>query len=371
VGLYPALAALGIGFGATPAVVDEICYQMSASDSTQAARQALARRGLDLGQKPTLRLTNQVSRRAAAQRNEWLQRVLADPPTPGTMAGKRVAIATDGGRLRLRIPKPGRRRATGHHGFDAPWREPKHLVIYVLDDDGKVDRTFRPIYDATLDDADAISDMLVGYLASLGAHEARALVILGDGARWIWDRAADLVERVGIEATRVTEVVDWSHAAAVLHAIADIPAKWPVWRRKLWEQDARDLLHAGNIDALASMIDALAVGRRAKEVRKHKGYFTGNAKRMQYATFEAAKLPTGSGAVESALRQVVNLRMKGAGKFWDERNAQGMLLLRSYLKAGRFDDLLHWSFAVAVPWWRPDREIRAAASSPIAEVNVA
>ena len=32
-------------------------------------------------------------------------------------------------------------------------------------------------------------------------------------------------------------------------------------------------------------------------------------------------------------------------------NAEAMLLLRSYSKAGRFDDLIDWSFAKAVPWW--------------------
>jgi hypothetical protein len=366
VGLYPALAALGVWFGVTPAVADEICHQMSASDSTRAARQALARRDLDLGHKQTLRVFNHFSRRAVAQRNAWLQQMADAAPARGLLRGKRVAIATDGGRLRLRVPKRGRRRkATGHHRYDAPWREPKQLVIYTVDDDGKVDAAFRPVYDGTLNDCEALFDMLVGYLKGLGAHEARELIILGDGALWIWERTADLVQNVGVDPTRVTEVVDWSHAASVLHTIADVPAKWPQWRRKLWAQQAKNLLYAGDIDVLAEMIDTLGVGRRAKKVRKHKRYFTRNAHRMQYAAFEQARIPIGSGAVESALRQVVNLRMKGAGKFWDERNAQGMLLLRSYLKAGRFEDLVLWSLANAVPWWRPDEETRRIAASPI------
>ncbi len=32
-------------------------------------------------------------------------------------------------------------------------------------------------------------------------------------------------------------------------------------------------------------------------------------------------------------------------------NAEGMLLLRSYLKAGRFDDIIDWSIAKAADWW--------------------
>jgi hypothetical protein len=100
------------------------------------------------------------------------------------------------------------------------------------------------------------------------------------------------------------------------------------------------------------MIDALRVGRRAKQVGKHRGYFADNRARMQYPSFEAAKVPLGSGALESAIRRVINMRMKGNGSFWQEPSAEAMLLLRSDLKAGRFDQLVDGSIATAAPWWR-------------------
>ena len=62
-------------------------------------------------------------------------------------------------------------------------------------------------------------------------------------------------------------------------------------------------------------------------------------------------LPLGSGAIESAVRRVVNLRLKGNAKYWIEEDAEHMLLLRSYLKTGRFDDLFDWSLAEASRWW--------------------
>ncbi|MEL6188568.1 MAG: hypothetical protein AAFU79_28440 [Myxococcota bacterium] len=64
---------------------------------------------------------------------------------------------------------------------------------------------------------------------------------------------------------------------------------------------------------------------------------------MQYRELKAAQQPLGSGAVESAIRMIVNLRFKSAGKYWLRENAQSMLLLRSYLKSGRFDDPFDWS----------------------------
>jgi len=353
-GVYPALAALGIAFGVTPALAGEVCRQVADSDSLRAGRAALARRDLDLGHKQTLRIVNHFGRRAVAQREQFLEQAREQPPAKGPLAGKRVVVSTDGGRIRERRPqRKGRRRTSGHRGYDAPWREPKLFTIYVLDDDGKVEQSFAPVIDGTLGDADATFEMLVAYLRALGAQEASQLVVVGDGAHWIWNRVAAMVEALGIAPERVLEIIDFYHAAATLHAIAAVPARWSAKKRARWVTRARRHLRRGDIDAVLRMIDALRVGRRAKQVGKHRGYFADNRMRMQYPSFEAAKVPLGSGAIESAIRRVINMRMKGNGSFWEEPNAEAMLLLRSYLKAGRFDPLVDWSIATAAPWWRP------------------
>ena len=41
--------------------------------------------------------------------------------------------------------------------------------------------------------------LLTGYLRALGAHEAAELTMLGDGAKWIWERVAPLTKAIGIE----------------------------------------------------------------------------------------------------------------------------------------------------------------------------
>ena len=353
-GIYPALAALGIWFMTTPALASEVVRQVADSDSVRTARAALARRDINLGQGKTLAVVDKSSQRAVAQRNEWLQRMRANPATEGPLANKRVVIATDGGRLReRRDAKRGRKRAkTGRRGYRTPWREPKMLVIYVVDDQGEQMSNFRPVYDATLQDCEAVFQMLVGYLKGLGAHQAKELLIVGDGAKWIWGRVDDLVSKVGIEPSKVTEVIDWYHAVETLHTIASYPAKWIQKQRDKWTRKAKRLLHAGKIDALLKHIDELAVGRRAKAVRKHRNYFLKNKHRMQYKNFEESGILCGSGAVESAIRRVVNQRMKGSAKFWKESNAEGMLLMRSYLKADRLDDLMQWSLLNAAPWWK-------------------
>ena len=161
-GLYPVLAALGIWFGVTPALAAEVCRQVTDSDSVRSGRSALDRHGADLGHKPTLRLVNRFSARAVEQRQQWLDKVRKEVPKEGPLSGQRVVIATDGGRLRERRPaKSGRRRTkTGHRRYDAPWREPKLLTIYVIDDNGDATDSFQPVYDGTLGNADDLFEML-------------------------------------------------------------------------------------------------------------------------------------------------------------------------------------------------------------------
>ena len=318
-------------------------------------RSALARRDIDLGHKQTLRIVRCFGARAVEQRSEWLHQARERPLASGLLAGKRVVVATDGGRVRERCPKRrGRPRKNGHRAYDAPWREPKLFTIYVLNAEGKLEQSFAPVIDGTLSDADGCFEMLVGYLRALGAHEASEVAVAGDGAHWIWNRVAAMAHKIGIASERVVEVIDFFHAVGKLHEIVAIPAGWSSSERARWVKRARRRLRRGDVEAVLAMIDALCVGRRAKKVRKHRGYLADNIPRMQYAAFEKAKVPRGSGAIESAIRRVVNQRMKGNGSFWLESNAEIMLLLRSYLKTGRIDALFDWSIATAAPWWKPE-----------------
>ena len=61
---------------------------------------------------------------------------------------------------------------------------------------------------------------------------------------------------------------------------------------------------------------------------------------MRYKAFQDRGLPIGSGAVESAVRQVVNLRLKSNGMFWLQEHAEYLLHLCAFLRAGRWDDLV-------------------------------
>ncbi len=54
----------------------------------------------------------------------------------------------------------------------------------------------------------------------------------------------------------------------------------------------------------------------------------------------------GSGAMESAIRRVVNLRIKGNSIFWLAENVEAILPLRSFYKARRWHHLQRLAVAL-------------------------
>jgi len=345
-GCFPHLVQLGILCGSTPATLSEVARQSAESNSYQIALDNLSRRGLDLDEKTLTRMAQGFGRLALHLRQAQM---LAPLPTgeAASLAGKRVAVAVDGGRMRVRQPRRrGRRRdKTGYRGFDAPWREPKVLTVYILDQDGHKQRHSLSLYDATLGDAKALFALVVGYLRLLGAHQADLVVLLGDGARWIWDRVEELVTAAGIDPERFVAVVDYYHAVEHLRDVADLMCGWSPKRRRSFVSHYKRVLRQGEVEEVIAAIDELCLGRHAKALATERDYFARNADRMRYRDLEQRDLPIGSGAVESAVRQVVNQRVKSNGMFWLQDHAEHMLHLRAFLRAGRWDELVHATLA--------------------------
>jgi len=159
-----------------------------------------------------------------------------------------------------------------------------------------------------------------------GLAVLRRVVVLGDGAVWIWQLAAEhFGERI--------EIVDFYHASehvwGLAHALygADTPAAAAAaagWLQALREQGADGLLAT-----LRRVLAPTADGKEA--LRRARGYFRTNRLRMAYPAFVAQGLPIGSGAVEAAAKHVVQLRLKRPGARWSMAGAQAILTLRADL----------------------------------------
>ncbi len=57
-----------------------------------------------------------------------------------------------------------------------------------------------------------------------------------------------------------------------------------------------------------------------------------------YPTFRGQGLPLGSGAIESGIRRVINLRLKGNSIDWREPAAESMLQIRAQVLTDHWDD---------------------------------
>jgi hypothetical protein len=72
-------------------------------------------------------------------------------------------------------------------------------------------------------------------------------------------------------------------------------------------------------------------------VRSAHGYMSERQQHMDYAGARAAGLPIGSGEVEGGHRHVLQKRLKIAGAWWLEPNAERMLQLRTVRANGDWD----------------------------------
>jgi DNA polymerase III epsilon subunit-like protein len=254
---------------------------------------------------------------------------------PPPLAGKRVVVGLDGGRLRLRINKIGSEQ-TPTRKYSTDKCEPKLCAIYTIDDKGNKERKGDVFYDGTLQSADALFTLLKLRLKQLGIQQARLLVLIGDGASWIWNGVPALRSDLALTHLQVVEIVDWGHAAGklMLPATVGLPeAK----QQQHWFKRMRTLLKQGNVNAILDALQALDQRHDTDEViRTTIQYFQTHAARMQYDRFRAAGLPIGSGIIESGVRRIVNLRLKGASLFWLPENAEEILYLRCQIKSGRW-----------------------------------
>ena len=160
--------------------------------------------------------------------------------------------------------------------------------------------------------------------------QLRSVVVLGDGAHWIWTLAADhFGDRI--------EIVDFYHASEHVWTLAHALFGDGTWLAARWATFALDALaHAGASDLL-DLLDATKAATPAgtTALQRERQYFRTNAARMDYPAFRAKKLPLGSGAVESAGKHLVQLRMKRAGARWSDAGGQAVLNVRCRLISNR------------------------------------
>jgi len=369
-GLYPELGVLGIQEGKSPALVYEVGRLTALLPSYAMAREELAERGVPLNLKEVHGIGRYAGQAALAYRYRELVDYRAGKLPAADGRGKRFGVMIDGGRTKLRRTtrqQQGQGKAkTQKRRYRTDWREPKLLIVFEMDERGQMKKGTQPIIDGTFAGPDEIMEVLALRLHQVGAAQAQMVAFRADGAPWIWDRLEWVIRRVGLKAKQVSRGLDWCHAVHHISLVLE-PVLEGAERKRVFKK-LRKWLKVGSWRKVVRELLSLTVAAEAAQLPKTSSMWTeidylerhGAAGHLDYATYRRRGLPLGSGAIESAIRRVINLRMKGNSIFWKEENAEALLALRGLVLGGRWKA----TFAQITESVTSDRRLRWEWQSP-------
>lgn len=363
VGLDITLAQFGFGKGVSPALQSRVARQVALCPSISFAHGELARDGVDLDAKTVKRIAYQCGEGLLQLRRYRIELFSQGKLATGNeFSGKRVSVQIDGGRMKIRgklKPKPitaettnidglviedapGRSRGESSRTFDADWREPKLVTIFVHDESGKMVKESKATIDGTLLGPDAIAELVAMHLHRLGAAQATSVTFVADGAPWIWDRIDSIIELAGLADVPTHQVLDCCHAVHHISlALASLglnsQQRIPLYR------EHRSLLRNGQWRRVVEELSGLQNDQEPiAELETEINYLRrhGEAGRLSYVSFRRQGLPCGSGAIESSIRRVINLRLKSNAMFWKSENAESMLQVRCQVVPDHWDSAM-------------------------------
>jgi hypothetical protein len=346
-GIYPELGWLGFLEGKSPALVRDVARQAALLPSYAVARAELLERGLKLNIKEVHNISVHAGQAAITLRRRELELFRQGKLPAGAGQGKRLGAMIDGGRVKLRKTtrrQKGRGKTkTQKRRFKTVWREVKQIIVFEMDEQGRMKKGTQPIFDGTFLGPNEVMEVLAMRLHQLGAAQADVVAFRCDGAPWIWDRLAWVGQRLGLKDKQMSLGLDWCHA--VHHVSLALALVLPGAERQRVFKKLRKWLQAGR---WRQVVDELLRLAAAAQLPENSDVWTeiaylgrhGEDGHLDYATYRRRGLPMGSGAIESGIRRVINLRLKGNSIFWEEDNAEGMLQIRGLALSGRWDATL-------------------------------
>jgi len=243
----------------------------------------------------------------------------------------RLYGSIDGGRVRTRAPE----------GKEQPWREVKIGAWYqargVPPKNPDKEWTIQAHdigYYADMGPAEDFGELFWASGAARGAEDAAELIILGDGAQWIW-------ELVDLHFPDAIQIIDWFHACEYLMPVAK-QAFGDKTRQQQWVKQVRDALWHGELETVITACQQyVRADLSAKEDAAQQAvtYYTNNQHRMAYQTYRQQGYQIGSGTIESAVKQIAAQRMKVSGARWNLDSARSVAKARAAYLSHQWDEL--------------------------------
>lgn len=233
------------------------------------------------------------------------------PPPPRPAAA--VLVTQLDGSL-IPIVEPGAAGGDRRQGKQLSWREARLCLA-------REQHTVSPCYGATLGSVGVAGELWRQTAQAAGLGPRTRVHGVGDGAEWITTQFDEQFGRQG------GYLLDFWHVSEYLGAAAQViaPRRTEAWRRR---QQGRLLANKVSAVLRALTPHLEPAGAVAAPGRAAHRYLSGRRDQLDYAGARAAGLPIGSGEIESGHRHVIQQRLKRAGSWWREPNAEAMLGLR-------------------------------------------
>jgi Uncharacterised protein family (UPF0236) len=244
-------------------------------------------------------------------------------PEPTNKRPKRLYVGMDGVFVPLR---EAYKHDKSLGDLTCRYGECKSGVVYEAyqDKTGKDSRVRTHAYIATLDKVDAFGPLLGTLAHRHGHHTAKEVVVMGDGAPWIWQIAAK-------QFTGAVQIVDFFHASEHLAKVAEARFGKDTQEGHTWLHTRQEELKSDQLcKVLADLQAWQPTSGDKKQLRQSTYlYFYSNAHRMRYKTFLEAGYHIGSGVLEATCKHVVAQRLDQAGMHWRQESAEAIVALRA------------------------------------------
>lgn len=290
-------------------------------------------RGSDLLRRlSAIRLDKQEGRRLAEDLGRELERQTVaevegawrpDTPVPreATSSARRLYLSPD--------------------GTTAPmlegWKEVKLGAVFTgsVPRRGEDPERLQTRYVGTVGDAEELWRRMSVEAFKLGQSDGTQMVVIADGASWIWRRADETLPKERVE------ILDFYHASEKLWEVSRAVFGEEDPKGKAWAERWSRKLHDSDAAAAMAALGRLRPrGPAAREiVRTTLGYYRTHRRRMRYREFRDQGYFVGSGVVESGCKHLVGTRLKQAGMRWTPEGAQAILQLRLARINQRWDHL--------------------------------
>ena len=326
---FPADDALGIVCGCTVGAAKRLCHMGAKSQSYGEASQSLELlSGLRASPNTIQRLIGVVGPDMAA----W-----AHERPPATVRPERdVAVCLQMDMTGVRLLK---KHLVGVKGKDGPpkGRQIKCGVVFLLErgEDGRYHKVpDSSIHILSFGDVTDFSAELDKARQKLGAGHIAKLIVVSDGAEWIWNLVADRFRDA-------FAIVDFWHAAEHLHELCEF-----AYGKGAAASDSfallRHKLKRYGVNCVIRHFECLEASKaKRKGIQKRLHYFRSHQARMQYHLYRREGWPIGSGEVEGACKSLIKQRTDLSGQRWSLDGALNVLWVRALVTDGLHD--LYWN----------------------------